>query len=300
VESIARTAPPVTFRKVTSPDGTLIRAWSSHGHGAPVLLCNGLGASPSAWPAVVARASGFRVVGWDYRGLGASQRPQDPGRVQVEDHTADARAVLDAFDLPSAAVVGWSLGVNVAFELALEDPGRVSGVLAVAGVPGGSFSSLFAPLGVPRRLRAPAGRLSSRLLPVVGPLLPLLTGGMQPWQTLLGPTLAPASAADAGRLQTLAAVVREFAGHDWGWFRHLAVAVADHAPLDLTPLSCPVTFLAGRYDTLVDTADMRTAAQGMTGARYREFTGTHFLPLENPELMLRELRLLREACLAAV
>ena len=57
----------------------------------------------------------------------------------------------------SATLVGWSLGVNVAFELALKDPTRVTGVLAVAGVPGGSFSSLFAPLGVPRPLRARMG-----------------------------------------------------------------------------------------------------------------------------------------------
>jgi 3-oxoadipate enol-lactonase len=220
--------------------------------------------------------------------------------VKVEDHAADARAVLDAFGLPSATVVGWSLGVNVAFELALEDPGRVSGVLAVAGMPGGSFSSLFGSLGVPRRLRAPAGRLSSRLLPVVGPLMPLLTGGIQPWQTVLAPAIAHRSAGEVLRLETLATVLREFAGHDWGWFRHLAVAVADHAPLDLSPVSCPVTFLAGRYDTLVDAADMRTAAEGLPGARFREFTGTHFLPLHYPELMLHELRLLAEARSALV
>jgi 3-oxoadipate enol-lactonase len=290
----------VTSQQVTSSDGTLIRAWSTRGDGVPVLLCNGLGASPSAWPAVVARASGFRVVGWDYRGLGDSQRPRTPGRVQVEDHAADARAVLDAFGLPSATAVGWSLGVNVAFELALDDPGRVNGVLAVAGVPGGSFSSLFAPLGVPRRLRPRAGRLSSRLLPVVGPLLPLLTGGMQPWQDLIGPAVAHRSSSEAARLEGLTSVLREFAGHDWRWFRHLAVAVADHAPLDLSPLSCPVTFLAGRYDTLVDAADMRTAAECLPAARYREFPGTHFLPLQYPELMLQELRLLTEALPARV
>jgi 3-oxoadipate enol-lactonase len=277
----------------------MIRAWSSRGSGIPVLLCNGLGASPSAWPDVVAPASGFRVVGWDYRGLGASQRPRNPERVQVEDHAADARAVLDAYGLPSATVVGWSLGVNVAFELALEDPGRVNGVLAVAGVPGGSFSSLFAPLGVPRRLREPAGRLSSRLLPLVGGLMPHLVGSMQPWQTVIASAVRHRSAADGRRLDLLMEALSEFAGHDWGWFRHLAVAVADHAPLDLSPLSSPVTFLAGRYDTLVDVADVRAAAEGLPAARYRQLPGTHFLPLQYPELMLDELRRLTVARSAA-
>ncbi len=150
----------------------------------------------------------------------------------------------------------------------------------------------------PVELRAPAGRLSSRLLPVVGPLLPLLVAGMQPWRTLLAPAVPHRSAGDVRRMESLAAVVGEFAGHDWGWFRHLAVAAADHAPLDLSPLSCPVTFLAGRYDTLVDARDMRAAAEGLPGARYRDFPGTHFLPLQYPELMLDEVRLLTEACSA--
>jgi 3-oxoadipate enol-lactonase len=148
---------------VRAADGTRLRTWSNDGDGVPVLLCNGLGAPPAAWPRVVERDSGFRVVTWAHRGLAGSERPADRGRVRVEDHADDARAVLDAHDMPSATVVGWSLGVNVAFELALEEPARVRSLLAVAGVPGGSFSAMFAPYGVPRRLRAPAGRLSSRL-----------------------------------------------------------------------------------------------------------------------------------------
>ena len=151
----------VSSREVRGADGTSIRAWCNDGEGPPVLLCNGLGAPAAAWPRLIARGSGYRVISWDYRGLGGSQRPADRERLRVEHHAADARAVLDAFGVPSATLVGWSLGVNVAFELALEDPARVAGVLAVAGVPGGSFSSLYAPLGVPRPLRTRIGHLSS-------------------------------------------------------------------------------------------------------------------------------------------
>ncbi|MFW3168607.1 alpha/beta fold hydrolase [Geodermatophilus sp. CPCC 206100] len=281
---------------VRGADGTRLRAWCTGGSGTPVLLCNGLGAPASAWPEVVGRPDEFCVVGWDHRGLGDSERPRDPARVQVEDHVADARAVLDAFGLRSATAVGWSLGVNVAFELALEDPDRVDGVLAVAGVPGGSFSSLFAPFGVPRRLRPRAGRLGSRLLPLVGPLLPLITRTVQPWQA----ALLPAGGDDpAGRLGTVVQVAAEFAENDWSWFRHLAVAVADHAPLDLSPLTCPVTFLAGSSDPLVDVADVRAAAATVPGARYRELPAGHFLPLERPADMRRELRRLTGARTAA-
>ena len=83
--------------------------------------------------------------------------------------------------------------------------------------------------------------------------------------------------------------LREFARHDWDWYRHLSVALADHAPLDVAGVGCPVTFLAGRFDSLVDVADVRTAARTVAGARFRELLGTHFLPLQYPEVMLAEL-----------
>ena len=147
--------------------------------------------------------------------------------MRVEDHADDARAVLDAYGMPSATVIGWSLGVNVAFELALEQSSRVRSLLAVAGVPGGSFSAMFAPFGVPRRLRTPAGRLSSRLLPVVGPLLPVLVASLPPLHELLTAEGVRGPAREAAHPAALYAVLHEFSRHDWRWYRHLALAVAE-------------------------------------------------------------------------
>jgi 3-oxoadipate enol-lactonase len=279
----------MSTREVRGADGTALRAWCNDGTGTPVLLCNGLGAPAAAWPRLIARDSGFRVITWAQRGLGGSERPADRSRVRVEDHADDARAVLDAYGMQSAMVVGWSLGVNIAFELALEDPDRVNAVLAVAGVPGGSYSALFGTYGVPRRLRAPMGRLSSRLLPVVGPLLPLVTASLPPWHDLLSPAALSGPAHEAAHPGLLRAVLHEFGQNDWTWFRYLANAVADHAPLDISPVRCPVTFVAGRHDSLVDVADVRAAARSVPGARLREMAGTHFLPLQYPAVMSEEL-----------
>jgi pimeloyl-ACP methyl ester carboxylesterase len=134
------------------------------------------------------------------------------------------------------------------------------------------------------------GRLSSRLLPVVGPLLPVLLASVPPWHDLLAPAATRGPAREAAHPGALGAVLREFARHDWSWYRHLSVALADHAPLDVSRVGCPVTFLAGRFDSLVDVADVRTAATSVPGARFRELLGTHFLPLQYPEVMLTELR----------
>ena len=72
---------------------------------------------------------------WDHRGLGGSERPSDEARITVADHTDDLIAVMDGYGIKRAVVIGWSLGVNVAFEAAQRDPKRIAGVLAVAGVP---------------------------------------------------------------------------------------------------------------------------------------------------------------------
>jgi pimeloyl-ACP methyl ester carboxylesterase len=182
----------------------------------------------------------------------------------------------------------------VAFELALERPDRVRGLLAVAGVPGGSYASLFAPLGVPRPARTTLGRLGSRMLPVVGPLLPVLLASLPPVEDLLHPGAVRGTAREAAHAGALGTVLREFSRHDWNWFRHCADAIAEHAPLDVTGVRCPVTLLAGRFDSLVDVADMRATARALPDARFRELLGTHFVPLQYPEMMTAELRALEE------
>jgi len=64
--------------------------------------------------------------------------------------------------------MGWSMGVNTAFELATLHPQRVDALFAVAGVPGGTFSSMLAPLHVPRFARAAITVNAARLMRLVG------------------------------------------------------------------------------------------------------------------------------------
>ena len=120
------------YRSVESADGTRLRAWDNQGRGVPVLISNGLGTPHDAWPVINRRTDRYRVMTWDHRGLAGSDRPADESRITVGDHTDDFFAVMDAYGVDRAVVIGWSVGVNVAFEAALREPGRIAGVLAVA------------------------------------------------------------------------------------------------------------------------------------------------------------------------
>ena len=139
-----------TYSKVRAVDGTILRAWSNDGTGIPVVISNGLGASPTAWPAIVAPDSGFRVVTWHHRGLGGSERPARAGAIRVEDFASDLGSVMTSAGMEHALVVGWSFGVNAAFEFARRNPGRTAGLLAVAGVPGGSLGAMYGPMNIPK------------------------------------------------------------------------------------------------------------------------------------------------------
>jgi 3-oxoadipate enol-lactonase len=273
----------VTTSDVRSADGTVVRAWSNDGSGVPVLLSNGLGSVPAAWPGLAASGSGYRVLTWYHRGTHGTPRPADLRRTTVADHVDDLLAVLDAAGVERAVVAGWSIGVNVAFEAALRAPDRVAALLAVAGVPGGSFSSIGGPLGVPRALRAPLATVAARGTGLAGPALSVLTPWLPVDRRLARLLKATGLVGATARPEHLVPLLREFLDQDFGWYMRLAVAASRHAVMDTGFLTCPVTFVAGRQDLLTSVHDVTDAAARVPHAEVVVLPGSHFLPVEQPE-----------------
>jgi pimeloyl-ACP methyl ester carboxylesterase len=273
-----------------SADGTTIAGWRNDGTGTPVVICNGLGTPPIAWPAVSAADSGFRVCSWYYRGTGGSARPADESRISIDDHMADVLALMDHEGLDRALLACWSLGVNIGFELARQHPERVAGVLAVAGVPGGTFQAIGGPLRVPRPLRHRLGVAGAKTAKALGPALS--------WSfrhTPLNRTTAriishSGLVTPAARPEWLLPALAEFREHDFRWYFTLALAGSLHEPMDLAFVTEPVTLVAGRHDVITSMEDMRAAAACIPHAELRVLPGSHFLPLEFPTELAAELR----------
>jgi pimeloyl-ACP methyl ester carboxylesterase/predicted glycosyltransferase len=74
----------------------------------------------------------YRVVTFDGRGNGNSDRPADPAAYAKEEYVADALAVLDATDTPRAALVTLSMSAQWGLLLAANHPERVAGVVFIA------------------------------------------------------------------------------------------------------------------------------------------------------------------------
>lgn len=271
------------FYDVVSADGTRLRAWTNDADGPTVLLCNGLGTNPWAWPALLRPDCGLRVISWNHRGVGGSDRPADPRRVDVTAFVEDALAVLDDAGVTACPVLGWSIGVNTAFELAVRHPDRVTGLFAVAGVPGGTFSSMGAPLQIPRLARRPLAVGIAGTLALTGraltPVVSRLPFGRRS-AFLLQHSGFMLPGADPVMVER---AVREFLSTPVEWYMHLAREAARHDRISLRQVRVPAEFLAGTYDILASAADMRTAAEHIPDARYVEMRGSHFLQLERPD-----------------
>jgi len=105
-------------------------------HETPVLLIHGFPDSGVLWrPQIRALvAAGFRVIVPDSRGFGRSDRPAEVKDYVISEPREDMIAVLDAFDIPVAHVVGHDWGATVAWQVAIFHPERVK-TLAALSVP---------------------------------------------------------------------------------------------------------------------------------------------------------------------
>ncbi len=137
----------VELRSATAADGTRI-AYRVLGVGErPLLIANGLGARLYSWePLVAALWRTHRIVSWDYRGLFDSGPPSSQRRMGIAHHAEDALALLDAEGIGRASLVGWSMGVQVALELASRAPERVDRLVLLNGTYGHAISTGFQPL----------------------------------------------------------------------------------------------------------------------------------------------------------
>ena len=160
-------------------------------HAPPMVLIMGLGSQMIVWPDELCRllvARGFRVIRFDNRDVGLSTKPALP--YSLDDMADDTAALLDALDLPSAHVVGASMGGFIAQLVALRHPRRVRSLGIIMSSTGARdvghpapdiLPMLLQPLPLERAAHvesrlAIARRLSSTVYPFDEPRLRALIG----------------------------------------------------------------------------------------------------------------------------
>jgi pimeloyl-ACP methyl ester carboxylesterase len=241
------------------------------GEGDPLLLIMGTSGSILLWAELLPRlAERYRVIAFDNRGLGGSERGEGP--ITVASMAEDASALLEALDVQSAHVMGWSLGSAVVQELALAHPQQVASAVLYAtwGRCDGFQRSVLAALRLPYAVRDMQAALTVSGLAFSPQLL-----DRPDFQQLLEPML-PAFPQNEDQM----AVALE------QWDADLA-----HDTLDrLGGIGAPTVVVVGEQDLLTPPWQAKAVADAIPRARYELVTGpgaSHGLHIERPDDLLR-------------
>jgi pimeloyl-ACP methyl ester carboxylesterase len=258
--------------------------YHERGEGEPLLLVMGLGGQLIDWPqgfveALVAR--GFRVISFDNRDAGLSTEidadpPTRPelakaivlrrplaAHYNLADMASDAIGLLDVLGVPSAHVVGMSMGGMIAQQIAIDHPDRVR-----------SLTSIMSTTGNPRVGR-PKMRLVRKAMRRKDPTIEnAIELSIETFRDVCGPTF------DVEQFRVLAeqSIARSFRPN--GTARQLAAIIASpHRTEALGRLKMPALVIHGMLDPLVRPSGGLATARAIPGAKLVMFNDmAHDLP----------------------
>ena len=255
-----------------------------------MLLIMGFGAQLTLWPDELVEAlaaQGFRVIRYDNRDVGLSQKfdgVKAPGLVKMTllskigftpkvpytlaDMADDGVGLLDALGIERAHIVGASMGGMIAQHVAARHPDRCLSLTTVFSTTGNPKL----PPARPEAMKALITRPDSTEEGV------LVEHGMMLARTIGSPGYPTPE--DRLRERTLASVRRSF--YPEGPTRHLSAIMADgDRRAMLRDIAVPTLVLHGEDDPLVPCEGGRDTAASIPGARLKTIPGWgHDLPLE--------------------
>jgi 3-oxoadipate enol-lactonase len=240
-------------------------AWEERGDGAPLLLIQGLGYGRWSWePLVPGLAERYRVLWFDNRGIGDSDKPDGPytARLMAE----DARQVLDEAGLERAHVLGASLGGMIAQELAAGTPERVDKLVLCCTTPGGAAT-------------VPMPDVTVRLFAEAPTLAP---------EVALRRFVENALAADASAELIQELYERRVANppDPAGWQAQAAAGLTFEG-VD-GAITAPTLIVTGTEDNVVDPHNSDVLAERIPGAEVQRIDGTgHLFFWEQPDACVR-------------
>jgi pimeloyl-ACP methyl ester carboxylesterase len=241
------------------------------GDGEPLLLVMGTGCSILMWGELLPRlAERYRVIAFDNRGLGGSERGEGP--MTAASMAEDASALLEALDVPKAHAMGWSLGSAIVQELALAHPQQVASAVLYGtwGRCDGFQRSVMSAIRLPYAVRDVEAAVTVGGLAFSPQLL-----DRPDFQQLIEPML-PAFPQNEDQM---AVTVEQ-------WDADLALDTLDR----LGGIEAPTLVVVGEQDLLTPPWQARAVADAIPKARYELVTGpgtSHGMHIERPDDLLR-------------
>ncbi len=270
-------------RFVSAPDGTRVAYHTHVGAAAEivpkhalasrpaVLLTNGIGSTENFWRYLVADLEqDHRVVHWDYRGHGRSERSVNGDyalSVQVDDLERVTEHTMVRDDARPPHHVAFSMGVRVVLELYRRRPDLVAAMTFIAGSPASPDpSAWWLPVPGGQETLARAARGLSPLVPRVAPLVHGLLASRlaYPFGRVSGLLRARAPRGDI--LEFLQGLRQMDPQAFWAMMRGLVEAPPSW---DVLPsIQVPTQIIAARNDLLVPLREMLRMRERLPGAQW--------------------------------
>lgn len=138
------------------------------GEGPPLVFVGGLGVDLTVFePFTDQLARSFRVITFDNRGAGRTDKPDVPYSIPMM--AEDTIGLMDALAIPRAHLVGVSMGGRIAMELAADHPSRVDRLVLISTAATGTgrlrMSIPARILGLAKRLRVLPGARNAQRQP---------------------------------------------------------------------------------------------------------------------------------------
>lgn len=245
--------------------------YETSGEGEPLLLIMGTSGSIPLWGELVPRlAEQYRVIAFDNRGLGGSERGE--GEITAASMAEDASALLEALEVPRAHALGWSLGSAVVQELALAHPDQVASAVLYAtwGRCDGFQRAVFTGFRLAYAVRDIEAALGVSGLAFSPELL-----DRPDFMQIMEPML-PAFPQNEDQMQV---TVEQ-------WDADLALDTLDR----LGGINVPTIVIVGEQDLLTPQWQAKKVADAIPGAQYEFVTGpgsSHGMHLERPDDLAR-------------
>jgi pimeloyl-ACP methyl ester carboxylesterase len=228
-------------------------------------LIQGLGYGRWSWEQVVpALAERYRVLWFDNRGIGDSDKPEGPYTAKLM--AADALQVLDEAGVDRAHVLGASLGGMIAQELAAGTPERVDNLVLCCTTPGGAAA-------------VPMPEVTVKLFAEAPTLAP---------EVALRRFVENALAADASAELIQELYDRRIANppDPTGWQAQAAAGLG-FAGIDRT-IAAPTLIVTGTEDNVVDPNNSDVLAERIPGAEVQRIDNAgHLVFWERPDAFVR-------------
>jgi pimeloyl-ACP methyl ester carboxylesterase len=230
-----------------------------------VVLVHELGGTLESWDLIApVLQKEFRVLRYDQRGFGLSEKPRRP--LSLDTIMGDLVGLLEALGIRTAChVMGSALGASIALAFAARHPAWAARVVAC--------NPVIVVTGEDRRtyLEARAGGMERE--------------GMRPYvDSALTNSYPEALRSDSRRFDWYRR--RWLANDPFGLAAVSRMLLTLDLAGDLSRIACPVLVFAGRHDSLLPPAVVENTARAIRGARYVEIDSGHFMAVQTPERLL--------------